>query len=115
GTDLLGGVDLRRGDGWHASPRWGVEMIFASCVQRCTSSGHSCTGPRWSPVERPGPPASRCPAVRGSARTPTCRPRSAAVPAENLTRAEARERAAVVDVRSYDIALDLTTGPETFT
>jgi aminopeptidase N len=36
------------------------------------------------------------------------------VPAENLTRAEARERAALVDVHSYDIALDLTTGPETF-
>jgi aminopeptidase N len=37
------------------------------------------------------------------------------VPAENLTRAEARERAAVVAVRSYDVTLDLTTGPETFT
>ena len=36
------------------------------------------------------------------------------MPAENLTRAEARDRAAVVDVRSYDVALDLTTGPETF-
>ncbi|EYR64528.1 hypothetical protein N866_09065 [Actinotalea ferrariae CF5-4] len=36
------------------------------------------------------------------------------MPAENLTRAEARERAALVDVHSYDIALDLTTGPETF-
>ncbi|MBO1751634.1 aminopeptidase N [Actinotalea sp. BY-33] len=36
------------------------------------------------------------------------------MPAENLTRAEARERAAVVDVRSYDVALDLTTGDTTF-
>ena len=36
------------------------------------------------------------------------------MPAENLTRAEARERAAVVDVTSYDVALDLTTGPRTF-
>ncbi|MBX9244285.1 aminopeptidase N, partial [Actinotalea ferrariae] len=36
------------------------------------------------------------------------------MPAENLTRAEARERAAVVRVHSYDVALDLTTGPETF-
>ena len=36
------------------------------------------------------------------------------MPAENLTRAEARERAALVDVQSYDVALDLTTGPETF-
>ncbi len=36
------------------------------------------------------------------------------MPAENLTRAEARERAALVQVHSYDVALDLTTGPETF-
>ena len=36
------------------------------------------------------------------------------MPAENLTRAEARARADVVDVQSYDIALDLTSGPETF-
>jgi len=36
------------------------------------------------------------------------------VPAENLTRDEARARAAVVSVESYDIDLDLTTGPETF-
>ncbi|MDT0165067.1 aminopeptidase N [Actinotalea sp. AC32] len=36
------------------------------------------------------------------------------MPAENLTRAEARDRAAVVDVRSYDVALDLTTGDTTF-
>ncbi|MCS5714412.1 aminopeptidase N [Herbiconiux sp. CPCC 205716] len=36
------------------------------------------------------------------------------MPGENLTRAEARERAAIVDVTSYDVVLDLTTGPETF-
>lgn len=36
------------------------------------------------------------------------------MPAENLTRAEARERAAVVDVHSYDVTLDLTTGSESF-
>ncbi|WP_306232784.1 aminopeptidase N [Agrococcus beijingensis] len=36
------------------------------------------------------------------------------MPGENLTRAEAQERAALVDVDSYDIALDLTTGDETF-
>jgi aminopeptidase N len=36
------------------------------------------------------------------------------VPAENLTRDEARTRAALVDVQSYDVALDLTTGPTTF-
>ncbi|WP_251153913.1 aminopeptidase N [Cellulosimicrobium sp. Marseille-Q4280] len=36
------------------------------------------------------------------------------MPGENLTRAEASERAAVVDVRSYDVALDLTTGATTF-
>lgn len=37
------------------------------------------------------------------------------MPAENLTRAEARDRAAVVHVESYDVTLDLTTGPQTFT
>jgi aminopeptidase N len=36
------------------------------------------------------------------------------VPAENLTRAEARERAALVTTESYDVQLDLTTGPATF-
>ncbi|MGD8193955.1 aminopeptidase N [Herbiconiux sp. P18] len=36
------------------------------------------------------------------------------MPGENLTRAEARERAAIISVSSYDVVLDLTTGPETF-
>ena len=36
------------------------------------------------------------------------------MPAQNLTRTEARERAAVVAVDSYDVTLDLTTGSETF-
>lgn len=36
------------------------------------------------------------------------------MPGENLTRAEAQERAALVQVESYDIALDLTTGDEVF-
>lgn len=36
------------------------------------------------------------------------------MPGENLTRAEARERAAVVATESYDVTLDLTGGPETF-
>ena len=36
------------------------------------------------------------------------------MPAENLTRAEAADRAAAVQVTSYDVTLDLTTGPETF-
>ena len=36
------------------------------------------------------------------------------MPGENLTRAEAQERAALLSVESYDIALDLTTGPDTF-
>jgi aminopeptidase N len=36
------------------------------------------------------------------------------VPGENLTRVEAQERKALVDVQSYDITLDLTTGDETF-
>jgi aminopeptidase N len=36
------------------------------------------------------------------------------VPGENLTRAEARERAAVVRSQSYEVTLDLTTGPTTF-
>jgi aminopeptidase N len=36
------------------------------------------------------------------------------VPGENLTRVEAQERAALIRVSSYEIELDLTTGPETF-
>ncbi|MET0789765.1 MAG: aminopeptidase N [Cellulomonas sp.] len=36
------------------------------------------------------------------------------MPGENLTRAEARERAAVVRTESYEVTLDLTTGPTTF-
>jgi len=36
------------------------------------------------------------------------------VPGENLTRAEAQERSSLVQTGSYDIALDLTTGPEVF-
>lgn len=37
------------------------------------------------------------------------------MPGENLTRAEAADRAGVVRTRSYDVELDLTTGPTTFT
>ena len=36
------------------------------------------------------------------------------MPGMNLTREEARERARTVSVSSYDVELDLTTGPETF-
>jgi aminopeptidase N len=36
------------------------------------------------------------------------------MPGENLTRLEAQERKALVEVESYDIDLDLTTGAETF-
>jgi len=36
------------------------------------------------------------------------------VPGENLTRIEAQERKAIVDVQNYDITLDVTTGPEVF-
>jgi aminopeptidase N len=36
------------------------------------------------------------------------------VPGENLTRSEARERAALITVDSYAVALDLTSSPETF-
>ena len=36
------------------------------------------------------------------------------MPGTNLTRTEARERAELVEVSSYDVALDLTTGEETF-
>jgi aminopeptidase N len=36
------------------------------------------------------------------------------LPGENLTRAEAIERAAIVSTSSYDVTLDLTTGAETF-
>ena len=33
---------------------------------------------------------------------------------DNLTRLEAQERKALLDVASYDVTLDLTTGPEVF-
>jgi aminopeptidase N len=36
------------------------------------------------------------------------------VPGENLTRIEAQERKALVDVTSYEVNLDLTTGPDVF-
>jgi aminopeptidase N len=36
------------------------------------------------------------------------------VPGENLTRIEAQERKTLVDVKSYEVVLDLTTGPELF-
>jgi aminopeptidase N len=36
------------------------------------------------------------------------------VPGENLTRIEAQERRAIVDTQSYEVALDLTRGPEVF-
>lgn len=36
------------------------------------------------------------------------------MPGENLTRQEAQERAALVAVQTYDVALDLTTGDEVF-
>jgi aminopeptidase N len=36
------------------------------------------------------------------------------VPGENLTRVEAQGRKAIVDVASYEVVLDLTTGDETF-
>ena len=36
------------------------------------------------------------------------------MPGENLTRIEAQERKALVDVQSYEIALDLTTSETTF-
>jgi aminopeptidase N len=36
------------------------------------------------------------------------------MPGENLTRVEAQERKSLVSVSSYDVRLDLTTGPETF-
>ncbi len=40
--------------------------------------------------------------------------KESALPGENLTRTEAQERAALVRTHSYDVSLDLTTGPETF-
>ena len=36
------------------------------------------------------------------------------MPGDNLTRVEAQERKSLVEVRSYEVDLDLTTGPETF-
>ena len=35
------------------------------------------------------------------------------MPGDNLTRVEAQERNALLDVETYDIALDVTTGPVT--
>ncbi|SEA86453.1 aminopeptidase N [Leifsonia sp. 21MFCrub1.1] len=40
--------------------------------------------------------------------------KESALPGENLTRIEAQERASLVRTHSYDVSLDLTTGPETF-
>ncbi len=40
--------------------------------------------------------------------------RESSVPGQNLTRAEARERAGIVQARSYDVELDLTTSATTF-
>lgn len=36
------------------------------------------------------------------------------MPGDNLTRVEAQERKSLVEVQSYEVDLDLTTGPETF-
>ncbi|MBB4139013.1 aminopeptidase N [Microbacterium invictum] len=36
------------------------------------------------------------------------------MPGENLTRSEAQERRAIIDTTSYEVTLDLTTGPEVF-
>lgn len=36
------------------------------------------------------------------------------MPGENLTRSEAQQRRAIVDTTAYEVALDLTTGPEVF-
>ena len=36
------------------------------------------------------------------------------MPGENLTRVEAQQRRAIVDTQSYEVALDLTKGPEIF-
>ncbi len=44
----------------------------------------------------------------------TRRGKDTPVPGTNLTRTEARERAGLVEVSSYDVDLDLTTGEETF-
>ncbi len=40
--------------------------------------------------------------------------KESALPGENLTRIEAQERASLVRTSSYEVVLDLTTGPETF-
>ena len=50
---------------------------------------------------------SRCPGALSP--PPDPRPRSRACPALNLTRDEARERAALLSVDAYDVTLDLTT------
>src|SRR5690606_34987651 len=84
---------------------------------------------RWS-VRDSGPARARLDADRGTMRV--CRPAAAwqdrggrpstgdrraegvTVPGENLTRQEAAERAALVDVESYDVELDLTRGERVF-
>jgi aminopeptidase N len=52
--------------------------------------------------------------IDGGPATPRPRRRGAAVPGQNLTRDEARERAATVATASYDVELDLTVGERTF-
>src|SRR5690606_2056781 len=84
---------------------------------------------RWS-VRDSAPARARLDADRGTMRV--CRPAAAwqdrggrpstgdrraegvTVPGENLTRQEAAERAALVDVESYDVELDLTRGERVF-
>src|SRR5215467_9475514 len=53
--------------------------------------------------------------VRSARRHARTRPQEVPhVPGKNLTRDEAAGRAAILRVESYDVRLDLTTGPETF-
>jgi aminopeptidase N len=77
----------------------------------------SANGPllRSNPISAGGIPAHRDMIVPGlhhlAAPSET---KENPVPGENLTRVEARDRAALVSVESYDILLDLAAGPGTF-
>src|SRR5699024_3008844 len=99
----------------------GIDRPLASFLRGLVLHSH-CAAP--SQLEVASPPRQPAAAAQHShPRTwedrprPTGRYRSEGVhqmPGENLTRIEARERAQLVSPSHYDVALDLTGGPDTF-
>ena len=91
---------------------WRFVPLSWSCSASCH---HGLKAPAASrePLRREsmngGPERTRIP---GPPQTPI--PRSLLVPGKNLTREEAATRADLIAVHSYDVVLDLTTGPTTF-